>query len=253
METAATPPSAALADQKRALARHPVYTAVDSLPRLRTFTQHHVAAVWDFMALLKSLQRDLAPSHTPWLPPADPEAARLINSIVVDEESDVLPYRAGHASHFVWYVEAMAELGADVRPVERWLERMRAGVPPLDAMLAAGLPAAAREFVAVTLSFLDEPLPVRAAVFLHGREELVPCMFLPLAQRLRAEGIACERLLGYLERHVEVDGGAHGQHATALLERLFAAAPALRERGERAALRALEARRQLWDAITAAL
>lgn len=253
MQNVAAPLSAALDRQKRALAQHPVYAAVDSLPRLRTFTQHHVAAVWDFMALLKSLQRDLAPSHSPWLPPADPEAARLINTIVADEESDVLPYRPGHASHFVWYVEAMTELGADVRPVERWLARMRDGAAPLAAMAAAGLPTASRDFVAVTLSFLDEPLAVRAAVFLHGREELVPQMFLPLAQRLRADGIACERLLGYLERHVEVDGGAHGQHATALLERLFAAEPALRERGERAALRALEARVRLWDAIVSAL
>lgn len=253
MSTIDAPLRHGIEHHERVLAQHPLYAAVDSLAKLRRFTEHHVAAVWDFMALLKSLQHDLAPSRAPWLPPADPEAARLINAIVLDEESDALPYRQGHASHFAWYTEAMAELGADVRPVHGWITRMRGGAAPLDAMAAAGLPAAARDFVAVTLSFLSEPLAVRAAVFLHGREEVIPQMFLPLARRLRAEGIACDRLLGYLERHVEIDGGAHGQHAAALLERLCATAPELRERSERAAVRALAARERLWDAILLAL
>ena len=103
---------------KRALASHPLYAAIDSLPRLRTFVEHHVACVWDFMSLLKSLQRDLAGANVPWHPPQDPEAARLVNEIVLGEESDSLPYRQGHASHFIWYTEAMEELGGMTAPVD---------------------------------------------------------------------------------------------------------------------------------------
>jgi len=238
---------------KTALAAHPVYTSIRTLPHLRTFTQHHVAAVWDFMSILKSLQHDLAPTRTPWQPPQDPEAARLINEIVVDEESDALPYRPGHASHFVWYTEAMEELGADLAPTRQWLASMARGTSALRAMQEAGMPEAAREFVATTLSFLEEPLAVRAAVFLHGREDLIPQMFVPLVRSMRAQNLPCERFLAYLERHIEVDGGAHGRHAAALLERLCAASPELLARGERAALAALAARQRLWDAITAAL
>ena len=248
-----TPTHSTLHTTKHTLATHPIYTSIHTQPHLRTFTQHHVAAVWDFMSLLKSLQRDLAPTTTPWQPPPDPEAARLINEIVVDEEADVLPYPPGHASHFVWYTEAMAELGADLAPTRHWLRSMANGTPALRAMQDAGMPKAAQEFVATTLSFLDEPLAVRAAVFLHGREDLIPQMFAPLVRSMRAQGLPCERFLAYLERHIEVDGGAHGRHAAALLERLCAAAPELRERGERAALAALLARQRLWDAITAAL
>lgn len=247
------PRTANLTAAKADLAAHPLYTRLTTLADLRTFTTHHVACVWDFMSLLKSLQHDLAPTTTPWRPPTDPEAARLINEIVVDEESDALPYRPGHASHFTWYTEAMQELGADTTPIRTFLAALAAGTPALAAMTTAHIPAAARTFTATTLEFLDEPLPVRAAVFLHGREDLIPKMFSPLVRRLHATGLPCTRFLAYLERHIEVDGGAHGANATALLARLFDGAPHLRERGERAALRALAARRELWDAIVRAL
>ena len=239
--------------QKRALAAHPLYAAIDSLPRLRAFVEHHVACVWDFMSLLKSLQRDLAGTNVPWQPPADPEAARLINEMVLDEESDALPYRQGHASHFVWYMEAMDELGAQMGPVRAFLAQMANGQPPLAAMQNAGMPKAAMDFVATTLSFLSEPLPVRAAVFLHGREEVIPRMFLPLVHTLRSQGLPCTRFLAYLERHIEVDGGAHGVHAAALLERLCRSAPELQQHCTSAATAALDARLRLWDAIVEAI
>ena len=245
--------SARLAERKRVLAAHGVYRAIDSLPKLRTFVQYHVACVWDFMSLLKSLQQDLAPVRTPWVPPPDAEAARLINEIVVDEESDRLPYRDGHASHFVWYLEAMEELGADIAPVRKFAAAVRDGAEPVAAMRSAGVPEAACRFTATTMSFVGEPLAVRAAVFLHGREEVIPKMFMPLVASMRSQGIPCERFLSYLERHIEVDGGAHGAHAAALLGRLCAAAPEHAERAEAAALEALAAREQLWDAVQAAL
>lgn len=238
---------------KRALAAHPLYAAIDSLPRLRTFVEHHVACVWDFMSLLKSLQRDLAGTNVPWQPPQDPEAARLINEIVLGEESDALPYRPGHASHFIWYTEAMEELGADIRPVRSFLAGMASRAPALVAMRAARIPDAACDFTATTLSFLGEPLPVRAAVFLHGREEVIPRMFLPLVHALRNQGLPCTRFLAYLERHIEIDGGLHGSNAAALLERLCRNAPDLQPLCESAAAAALSARLRLWDAILEAL
>jgi hypothetical protein len=242
----------ALEADKQRLAQHPLYAAVDSLPKLRTFTQHHVACVWDFMSLLKSLQRDLAPTTVPWLPPADPQATRMIHEIVLDEESDVLPW-GGHGSHFEWYLAGMRELGADTRPVERWIAAMRQGHRPLGAMALAGMPQAAAAFVAETLAVLEEPLAVQEHRRAHGREDLIPRMFLPLLQRLRGEGLPCERLLAYIQRHIDVDGGAHGAHAGALLARLCAASPELNDRALAAAARAIDARARLWDAIRAAL
>ena len=49
--------------------------------------ESHVFAVWDFMSLLKSLQALL--TCTKWKPNMDSKSARLINQIIVDEESDL--------------------------------------------------------------------------------------------------------------------------------------------------------------------
>jgi len=71
-----------------ALLNHPLYAEVDSLSRLREFMQIHVFAVWDFMSLLKSLQQRLSYTQVPWLPPMNRLGCRLVNEIVLGEESD---------------------------------------------------------------------------------------------------------------------------------------------------------------------
>ncbi|MCB9832702.1 MAG: DUF3050 domain-containing protein [Planctomycetes bacterium] len=237
---------------RQGLARHPLYGAIRSPADLRLFMAHHLVCVWDFMSLLKSLQRDLTTVTLPWRPAADPELTRLINEIVLDEESDQLP-DGRVLSHFAWYREAMAELGADRGPGDRLLAALDRGVDPLLALEASGLPPAARAFGATTLALLDESTTVRAAVFLHGREDLIPEMFLPLVEGLVAGGLEARLLVGYLERHVAADRDEHGPRARRLLGRLVAADPGAAEATERAVQRALEARRDLWDAILAAL
>ena len=53
---------------KDALLNHPLYRRIDTLPALRLFMEHHVFAVWDFMSLLKELQRRLCCTTVPWAP-----------------------------------------------------------------------------------------------------------------------------------------------------------------------------------------
>ncbi|MGB0128401.1 MAG: DUF3050 domain-containing protein, partial [Rhodocyclaceae bacterium] len=66
-----------LAALEAQLAGHPLYGAVRSARDLRIFMNHHAFSVWDFMSLLKYLQRRLAPTTVPWKPSGHPSARRI--------------------------------------------------------------------------------------------------------------------------------------------------------------------------------
>ena len=50
---------------------HSVYHHIEALTDVRIFMEHHVFAVWDFMSLLKTLQRHLTCVTVPWMPQGD--------------------------------------------------------------------------------------------------------------------------------------------------------------------------------------
>ena len=70
------------------LLQHPIYGRLDGIDALRSFMAHHIFAVWDFMSLLKEMQRQLCVVDVPWLPSSNSLGCRLVNEIVLGEESD---------------------------------------------------------------------------------------------------------------------------------------------------------------------
>jgi hypothetical protein len=119
-------------DLVQRLVSHPLYAAIDSEDKLRLFMSAHVFCVLDFQSLVTALQRAITCVDVPWLPSQDPEARRLINEIVLDEESDeTVDHR--YLSHFEMYLEAMSACGADRHPVEHVIARLRQGTPITDS------------------------------------------------------------------------------------------------------------------------
>ncbi len=234
------------------LLAHPLYAAVRDERALRLFMASHVVCVWDFMTLLKALQRQLTCVELPWRPTPDPQARRLVNEIVLDEESDLAP-GGGHLSHFELYRAAMRDAGADGRPIDALLDALARGLPPDTALLRSGLPPAAQAFAHATLNVaLSGEAHRIAAAFAWGREDVIPEMFWRLVAALaEREPRRWGRLRHYLDRHIERDGEAHGPAARALAARLCGDDPGRQAQARASARAALQARLTLWDALLA--
>ncbi len=229
------------------LERHPLFAAICDLRHLQIFMQIHVFAVWDFMSLVKRLQRDLTCVHLPWLPPQDPEAARLINDIVLAEESDVGPDGAA-ASHLDLYLGAMREVGASTAVFERFLRALGRGVHPEDALEDVEIPSFVRAFVTCTLDTAIRGTTLDTmASFFYGRENVIPGMFQGLLNNWGMPTESAPQFVYYLQRHIELDGDAHGPAASQLVASMLSRKPSALKSTRLAAVEALTARHQLWN------
>jgi hypothetical protein len=228
---------------------HPLYEEVDSVGTLRIFMKHHVFAVWDFFSLAKRLQRLVTCVEVPWLPREDGISARLINDIVMSEESDEDGH-GGYTNHFSLYREAMDEIGADSGPIEAFLDRIRAGEDPLEVIDTAELPEGVRDFLRfdLELALHGEPHEV-AAAFCYGREDLIPDMFGQLVGALGDEELADTRVKYYVERHIILDEHTHGPLSRRLVVLLCGDDEIKRAQAQEAAVAALRARIGLWDGV----
>ncbi|MGW4891651.1 DUF3050 domain-containing protein [Kitasatospora sp. NPDC004240] len=240
-----------IATTRDAVVSHPVYHELKSVQDVNTFMTHHVYAVWDFMSLLKSLQRGLTCVELPWLPTALPDSRRLINDIVLVEESDELD--GGFISHFELYLNGMTQSGADRTAVDAFLALLGEGRAVNEAAEAAGIPLPSAEFMAVTWGIIDEePLHCQAAAFAFGREDLIPDMFDRVIAIDEQSG-TLGTFRDYLARHIEVDGEQHTPMAMQMLADLCGDDEVKWEQCAVVINRALAARVALWDGILAAL
>ncbi len=237
---------ARLAPLRTRLAAHPLYASIRTPAHLRLFMESHVYAVWDFMSLLKALQRALTSVEVPWVPSPLPASRRFVNEIVLGEESD--EYEGRPASHFELYLEAMARAGADTRPMSAVLQHARLG-----KLVLEGVPAAARAFVETTFRVIREgSIAAQAASFTFGREDAIPSMFRSMVRDLNREMDGdLAQFVWYLERHIEVDGDEHGPLSLRMVSDLCGDDPNLWEEAAQAAEEALTARLALWDGIFA--
>jgi Protein of unknown function (DUF3050) len=235
---------------KTALLNHPIYQEIDRLESLRLFMAHHIFAVWDFMSLLKALQRRLCWVEVPWLPVTDPTSSRLVNEIVLAEESDE-DGQGGFASHFELYHRATVRCGANTAFIDGFLDELRQGKPVSVALESPAVPACARHFVRQTFEIIEGGnLCAIASAFTFGREDLLSAVFQRIVDEMNVEAEGgLDEFKYYLERHIGLDGEEHGPMANRLLLSLCATEESRWELAEQTAVNCLEARHGLWDGI----
>lgn len=147
--------------------------------------ENHVWAVWDFMSLVKALQKNLTCLTLPWIPPQDRQSAYLLNSIVLGEESDDLDQGdfTKALSHYELYLDSMKEVGCDTIPIQNFikeLENGKAWEPSLK-----GTQDRFTQIAPETIEFVEHTMNIAikgsnsavAAAFLFGREDPIPKMF----------------------------------------------------------------------------
>lgn len=233
--------------QQRAV-NHPILARLNSEEALARFMEFQVWCVWDFMVLTKAIQRGLDTGGQIWAPPANPEALRLINLILLSEETDI-DEQGKTRSHLEIFVDAMKCAGADSRPIQRFIERLPYESDVLRLLSDVGAPRSATMFVKRTLADAAAPLATRVASFHFGRENLIPQMFIELARSPVWNSPKLAGMRWYIERHISLDTAEHSPLSLQLLKLVLGKDKHLWQEAEAAGVGAVRARIEYLDAI----
>jgi len=234
--------------------QHPVFVAVNSILRLQRFVEIHVYAVWDFMCLIKALQRKLIRCQRLWLPPQNPLANHLIHSLMIEEESDHYGDNQ-YSSHFEWYVSAMQTCGANTQSITQFIQAIRDSMTQDRLLSQPYIPIAARRFVADTFTVINQPAHAIAASLAFAREQITSGMFTRMVNTLSQVGnTAClTPFLNYCQRHIELDTDQHSTQSKQLVAELCKEDESKWQTVEQTALFSLQSRLRLLDGINAAI
>lgn len=246
---------AEIAPRRNQIIHHPLFRSLHHIDAMRVFMSHHVAAVWDFMTLLKSLQCQLTCVDLPWVPTSDANTRRMINEIVLAEESDI-DSDGTPISHFELYLNAMTLAGSPTTAMRTVIENLHDGQALEDALTPLqNTSPAAMTFILDTWRIVTQhPLHDQAAVFAFGREDLIPDMFTEIVKNLSSQFPS--ELAGfqyYLKRHIELDEGEHGPLALRMVSQLCGQDPDKWASATAAVQHALTSRIALWDGALAQL
>jgi len=238
------------------LLQHPVYQQLRHIDDLNILMEQHVFAVWDFMALLKALQFGLTSTNAPWMPIGNPKTRRLINEIVLEEESDI-DIKGQPASHYEMYLQAMQQCGANTQQVERFIARLLNGYSHKELLKfnVEGLEKYTLEFVNTTFEIIHRgKLHEIAAAFTFGREDLIPDMFRSIVHDLDINFPGkLEAFRYYLDRHIELDEEVHTPLALQMISELCQEDDKKWQEAKAVAKTCLIARINLWNGIEESL
>ena len=230
-----------------ALKKHSIYHKLNTEKNVISFMEIHIYSVWDFMNLLKYLQKSLTCVTTPWAPYSNPRVTRLINEIVLEEESDVIDDQT--TSHFHYYVTALTELTSEINHPFLFLNDLHKHDTYSNLITQSYIPLPAKKFMKHTYDTTQKSLLHVASAFTFGRENLVPSLFEPIVKVLSENNNKkFAKFISYLERHIELDGDVHSKLAFEMVTHL-AKSPSDWDIIIEAATFSLEARINFWTDI----
>ena len=234
-----------LTKYRKEIVNHALYKKLNSVEDIAVMMEYHVYAVWDFMSLLKALQSLLTCTTSPWKPVGDGKIRQLVNSIVLEEESDV-DKENNPLSHYEMYIDAMKQCGANTSAIESFVANVSSiNIPSVNDGVDA--------FLNTTFDVIDSNETHKiASAFTFGREDLIPDMFTAIVDEYNTEN-NLDKFVYYLERHIELDGGEHGPLALELISNLCGDDDDKWREVEETAIACLVARKKLWDSILANL
>lgn len=235
---------------RQELKSHRLYQELETIEDIKIFTQDHVFAVWDFMSLIKALQKNLTCVDVPWVPNENRLAGRLVNEIVLAEESDV-DLNGDPKSHFELYLESMNQIGASTKIINDFISKIKNSKSYSDSIEKININPIVKEFMDFTFNIINtNKNHVIASVFTFGREDLIPDMFIEIVKKLsNSDEIEADNLVYYLERHIEIDADEHGPMALKMIEELCGDDETKWKEAEIASKKALEMRIKLWNYI----
>lgn len=239
-------------EKKQELENHSLLTSniIQSKEDLKLFMENHVFAVLDFMSLLKNIQHNVVPSGVLWVPNSRnrSECARLINEIVLCEETDISLDKKTYVSHFDLYLMAMLEVSADTSSIEMLPNYINV----IDMFAGSNKTvrnAPGIKFIKHTMATIPKGPHCVAASFCYGRETVLPELFRKILKQLDIKSIDAPKFHYYLERHIEVDGDDHGPASEKIVELLCENNPTKVHQAEQAAISAIQARIEFFDEI----
>ncbi len=237
-----------IAELRQELKSHKLYKKLETIDDIKVFTEDHVFAVWDFMSLLKFLQRELSCVSIPWIPKRNSKLTQFINEITLAEESDV--NRLGEAkSHFEMYLDAMCNFEANTNKIDDLLDNISKTNSINKAIEISEIPEPVKNFLRFTFDTIETNEAHKvAAAFTFGREDLIPDMFIQIINETNKKE-AFKDFLYYLNRHVELDGDSHGPLSIQMIEELCDGDAQKWNDVLAIAQQSLEVRISLWDYI----
>ncbi len=199
-----------LSDLRNILNSHALYKSLKSLDDVKTFMENHIFAVWDFMSLLKSLQKELTSISVPWIPNGNPTLTRFINEIVLGEESDFNELNEPK-SHFEMYLEAMDQINAQKTEIEFLINSIKSGKNITRSIELLNIHDEVKNFVQYSFEIIrTKQIHKIASAFTYGREDIIPDMFIAIINEVDPKNTKYPKLKYYFDRHIEIDGDLHG-------------------------------------------